>query len=181
MKRGSDNMTHKKQLQTADPAPPYFTEVRQISDTYGVTWHTAQGWTKKAWFPKRTRKGWDRVKVNAAVEDHQRAEHERLTSGGDKARKTSLECKRLQAVIDREKETLEIARLNTLRARGAVMSTEDHTRAMLRLCDLFVAGLQALEQRVGSETRDARVTAIVAEQCVRLRQELSEKAGKEGA
>ena len=99
--------------------------------------------------------------------------------GGDDLRdeKRRREVARLDVLIQRDAEILEQERINTLKAKGAVVTLDAHTADMLRLCDMFIAGLQALEQRVGSETRDARVTGIVGEQCRRLRAELSEKAG----
>jgi len=100
--------------------------------------------------------------------------------GGDDLRdeKRRREVTRLDVLIQRDAEILEQERVNTLKLKGSVVTVDDHAADMLRLCDMFIAGLQALEQRVGSETRDARVTGIVSEQCKRLRSELSEKAGK---
>jgi hypothetical protein len=143
----------------------------------GVVERRAQGLAAQLGF-KRTKRGY-----NVAACRKLCLQWYKKSIGGDELRedKRRKEVERLDVLIERDTEILEQERINTLKAKNAVVTIDVHTREMLKLCDMLVAGLQALEQRVGSETRDARVTAIVAEQCVRLRRELSEKAGKAGA
>ena len=102
----------------------------------------------------------------------------RRSIGGEQLRdlKRTKEVARLDILIARDTEILEQERLNTQRAKNAVMPMEDHTRYMLALTELFVSSLTTLTQRVGTDTRDARLTSIITAHVRRLRTELAARA-----
>jgi hypothetical protein len=102
----------------------------------------------------------------------------RQSVGGDELRddKRRREIARLDILIARDTESLEQERIETAKAKAAVMPIEQHTAHMLRLCELFTSGLSCFQQRIGAETRDPKFMRLVTDHIHRLRTELAEQA-----
>ena len=128
-------------MKTDGRSSTHLKRIADIARVYGVRWNTASEWTRAPWFPKRTARGWPREAVNAAVEAYQKSRAQSGPASGDRAHKTALECKRLGVVIDREKETLEQARLETLRLKGALVTREEKVSDLVKIAQMLTRGL----------------------------------------
>ena len=113
----------------------WFRTQAEMGRAYDKNPKTIALWVGKPTFPKQNaRTGfWSRGKVANWVEKHQEALDLRAKHTGDKGVKTRLECERLRVVIDREREALKQAKLDTERTEGrlverAAVLADDHRR-----------------------------------------------------
>lgn len=175
----------------------WFANQQQIEEACGVTKDVVKHWIKDPTFPKRhaNYNAYNKLKVLTWVQArnnrkiaHAEAKIEVKAAAANavsttetpvenltlRERKTYLECKRLQVVIDREIEGLERDKLKTQHAKNQLIAVEDHVRlledvvgAMLGELDNFVSVVTAKVMQPDATT--------AAEQCVRhIRQQFME-------
>jgi len=103
----------------------HFTAKTEMARTYGVNPKTIYEWMGKPTFPKKGQHGWHKEKVNEWVNQHRIEVEEAAAGAGDKAEETQLKCERLRVVIERERENLEQAKIETKRQQGKLHSVSE--------------------------------------------------------
>ena len=96
-----------------------------ICKAYGVAKATVSGWAKLDTFPRKTRHGYDIGEVSDWVQKNNEAKAARLEASGDREEKTRLECERLRVVIERERELLTQACIETKRLESKLHDVAD--------------------------------------------------------
>lgn len=108
----------------------YYTSKRQMFIALGIAKTTMDVWIEKPWFPKKHAKGWLKSEVHDAVDEYEASkEPGGPITPGTREEKTSLECKRLKIVIEKERENLAQAQEETRR------QIEEGKRATRKLID----------------------------------------------
>ena len=102
----------------------YRTQI-EMAETFGVTKQAVGKWVQSETFPKKNQHGWNRDAVMAWVAAMNERKIERAESAGGKEEKLRLECEKLQVLIDKEKENLTQAKLETAKQQGKLHSVAD--------------------------------------------------------
>ena len=96
-----------------------------IAKAYGVTSATVCAWAKSDDFPKKLRHGYPIAEVAQWVQARMEKREATLGAAGDREEKTRLECERLRVVIEREREILAQACIETKRLNHELHAVAD--------------------------------------------------------
>lgn len=154
-----------KQIKTHNPrkketlAP--FKTMTEIAAAYGKTpqWIAQLNKTRKDFPQKREDGTWDRAAIAEYFSGVLKAQSLRMT--GDKAKKTALECSRLEVVIKREKEMLAQQELETARMKAELIKREDVRKDDEMRARTMRQCIEAWRQHEGAKT-PALATAVDA-------------------
>jgi phage terminase Nu1 subunit (DNA packaging protein) len=130
MKKGSSTMSE------------YYETNVQIASVFGVNRRTVGEWIKKPDFPTKTKRGWSKEKVHAWVSSWNETKQDR----SPKDEKTQLECDRLRVLIDRAKEELAQAKMETKRQEAKLHDVAECEREWVRAGQLLAAAVENFRQ-----------------------------------
>ena len=107
----------------------HYTSKLSMAKALGVHRHPVDSWTEKDWFPKKDKLGWEKEKVQNAVDDYEASKTpDGPVTPGTREEKTALECKLLKIRIEKEREALAQAQEDT---RQMVEDGKRKTRALI--------------------------------------------------
>jgi len=117
-----------------------------MAETFGVSRAAVGKWLKHPRFPAKGKRGWQKEAVTAWVAAKNQREIERAEKAGDREEKTRLECERLRVVIDREKETLKQAQIETKRQSHKLVERAEVDREASRVGSMIRGRIDAFRQ-----------------------------------
>jgi len=120
--------------------------------------HTIDKWIAAPWFPAKDRRTgkWNRLRVLAAVEKHNREVVANTKPGTPRERKILLECDRLEVVIKRERELLKQEEIRTHELKKKVMPMSDVRNTCSELIAAFKGSLNVFISRVAADSKSAK-------------------------
>ena len=124
----------------------YYKSYETMAKAFGVSKGAVQKWAESDSFPKKVPSGYPMDGVTAWVEAKNARVLEREEKSGDKDEKIRLECERLRVVINREKETLKQAELETKRQSKKLVERIDIEREAARIGQTIRGRIDAMRQ-----------------------------------
>jgi len=124
----------------------YYKSLAEIADAYGVSRQAVSKWRDSDTFPRKAIRGWPKDGVVAWVSAKNERVQKKAELTGDREEKTRLECERLRVVIDREKETLKQAQIETKRQSHKLVERAEVDREASRVGSMIRGRIDAFRQ-----------------------------------